>query len=243
MEMKGSVAIVTGASSGIGAATARALSAAGAKVVLLARREDRIRNIAEELNDAIAIRCDVTDEGQVNQAINQTLETYGNIDILVNNAGQGLHSPIEEIKPDDFRDVFELNVLAPLVVMQHVVPAMRKQGEGRIVNVSSGIWFHPLAESGAYAATKAALSTLAGVARVELEEANIKVSVMYPFITETELVDSIKAGKDSAKKAEAPIATERQSPELVAIKILELIRSGEERADLVPVKYGGSYEG
>ncbi len=243
MELKGSVAIVTGASSGIGATTARALSAAGAKVVLLARREDRMRKLAEELNDAVAIRCDVTDEGQVDQAVKQTLEALGRIDILVNNAGQGLHSPIEEIKPNDFRDILELNVVAPLVVMQHVLPAMRKQGEGRIVNVSSGIWFHPLAESGAYAATKAALSTLAGVARVELEEANIKVSVMYPFITETELVDSIKAGKNSARKAEAPIADERQSPELVATKILELIRSGEERADLVPVKYGGSYEG
>ncbi len=114
MELKGSVAIVTGASSGIGAATARALSAAGAKVVLLARREDRIRKLAEELNDAVAIRCDVTDKGQVDQAVKKTLETLGRIDILVNNAGQGLHSPIEEIKPNDFRDVLELNVVAHL---------------------------------------------------------------------------------------------------------------------------------
>lgn len=127
--------------------------------------------------------------------------------------------------------------------MQHVLPAMHKQGAGSIVNVSSGIWFHPLAESAAYSATKAALSTISGVARVELEKTNIAVSVIYPFITETELVASIKAGSESAKKLEAPISAERQHPEQVAEKILELVRSGEKQADLVPVQYGGTYEG
>ncbi|GAN67551.1 SDR family oxidoreductase [Acetobacter orleanensis] len=243
MKIPGSVAIVTGASSGIGAATARALSAAGAKVILLARREERIKKLAEELSDAVAIRCDVTDRDQVDHAIQETLKIHGRIDILINNAGQALQAPIEQINIDDFRDIFELNVLAPLVMMQHALPAMHKQGAGSIVNVSSGIWFHPLAESAAYSATKAALSTISGVARIELEKANIAVSVIYPFITETELVASIKAGAESAKKLEAPIAAERQRPEQVAEKILELVRSGEKQADLVPVQYGGTYEG
>lgn len=142
-----------------------------------------------------------------------------------------------------FRDIFELNVLAPLVMMQNVIPAMRKQGAGSIVTVSSGIWFHPLAESAAYSATKAALSTISGVARIGLEEANIAVSLMYPLVTETELVASIKAGSESAKKMEAPHEADRQKPEQVADRIVELVRSGEKQADLVPKKYGGTFEG
>lgn len=243
MYINGSVAIVTGASSGIGAATARALAAEGAKVVLLARRLDRIEKLAADLGDAIAIKCDVTSKDQVQSAVAEALKAYGRIDIVVNNAGQALQASIEEINPDDFRDIFELNVVAPLVMMQTVIPTMRSQGAGSFVNISSGIWFHPISESGAYSATKAAISTLTGVARLDLAETNIAVSLMYPFITETELVDSIKAGRESAERIEAPIASERQSPELVASKILELIRTGEKQGDLVPKKYGGSYEG
>ncbi len=91
----------------------------------------------------------MTDPGQVDRAVKETLKAYGRIDILINCAGQVLNAAIEKIEADDFRDIFELNVLAPLVMMQHVIPAMREQGAGSIVNVSSGIWFHPLAESAA----------------------------------------------------------------------------------------------
>lgn len=243
MEINGSVAIVTGASSGIGAATARALATSGAKVVLLARRKDRIEKLASELENAIAVTCDVTSKDQVKHAVDEALKVHGRIDIVVNNAGQALQASIDEINPDDFREIFELNVVAPLVMMQTVIPTMRQQGAGSFVNISSGIWFQPISESGAYSATKAALSILTGVAQVDLAETNIAVSLMYPFITETELVDAIKAGRDSAERIEAPIASERQSPELVATKIIELIRTGEKQGDLVPKKYGGTYEG
>lgn len=243
MEINGSVAIVTGASSGIGAATARALATSGAKVVLLARRKERIEKLASELENAIAVTCDVTSKDQVKHAVDEALKVHGRIDIVVNNAGQALQASIDEINPDDFREIFELNVVAPLVMMQTVIPTMRQQGAGSFVNISSGIWFQPISESGAYSATKAALSILTGVAQVDLAETNIAVSLMYPFITETELVDAIKAGRDSAERIEAPIASERQSPELVATKIIELIRTGEKQGDLVPKKYGGTYEG
>jgi len=243
MEINGSVAIVTGASSGIGAATARALATSGAKVVLLARRKDRIEKLASELENAIAVTCDVTSKDQVKHAVDEALKVHGRIDIVVNNAGQALQASIDEINPDDFREIFELNVVAPLVMMQTVIPTMRQQGAGSFVNISSGIWFQPISESGAYSATKAALSILTGVAQVDLAGTDIAVSLMYPFITETELVDAIKAGRDSAERIEAPIASERQSPELVATKIIELIRTGEKQGDLVPKKYGGTYEG
>src|ERR1700712_1824617 len=100
MKIKDSVFVITGASSGIGAATARAASAAGARVVLAARREDRIREIAKELDGAIAVRCDVTDKAQVAALVADSLDAFGRIDVLVNNAGQGLQAEVEQLSLD-----------------------------------------------------------------------------------------------------------------------------------------------
>ena len=139
MEIKDAVVIVTGASSGIGEATARAAALSGARVVLLARRKDRIEALAREIgNEALAVVCDVTHPEQVKQAVHAAAQKYGRIDVLVNNAGQGLHATIEEIGIEDFKDVLDLNCVAPLVMMQAVIPHMRRQGAGSIVNVSSG---------------------------------------------------------------------------------------------------------
>ncbi len=94
MDINGAVVLVTGASSGIGAATARAASQAGARVVLAARREDRIRQLADELGAAVHVRCDVTDSKQVAAAVDAATSAFGRIDVLVNNAGQGLHAAL-----------------------------------------------------------------------------------------------------------------------------------------------------
>ena len=96
MDLNNSVVLVTGASSGIGAATAQAASRAGARVVLAARREDRIRQLATDLGDALAVECDVTDAGQVADAVRAAMDKFGRLDVLVNNAGQGLTASIEE---------------------------------------------------------------------------------------------------------------------------------------------------
>ena len=168
-DIKNAVVLVTGASSGIGAATARAASRDGAQLVLIARREDRIRQLAEELGDAIPVRCDVTDARQVATAVDAAISAFGRIDVLIDNAGQGLQAPIEEVQPDDFRALLELNLVAPLLTMQAVIPVMRKQAAGGIVNVSSGTTFSALPASGAYAASKAGLNMLSAVARVDLE--------------------------------------------------------------------------
>ena len=240
MDINGAVVLVTGASSGIGEATARAASRAGARVVLAARREDRIRSIAEELGEALAVRCDVTDRAQVADAVRTATDRFGRIDVLVNNAGQGLQASLDDIDIEDFRNLLDLNLVAPLVTMQAVVPLMRRQGAGAIVNVSSGITFAPLPGTGAYSGSKAALSMLSSVARVELADAGIAVSTMYPFVTATEFVDSVKAGRDAAKDLESGTNAARQKPEQVAEKILDLIRTGAERADLVPERLGGT---
>ena len=243
MDINGAVVLVTGASSGIGTATARAASRAGARVVLIARREDRIRQLADELGDALPVRCDVTDPQQVAAAIDAATSAFGQIDVLINNAGQGLQAAIDEIDPDDFRALLDLNLVAPLVTMQAVIPTMRAQGAGSIVNVSSGTTFSALPGSGAYASSKAGFNMLSAVARVDLAGAGIVVSTMYPFVTDTEFVQSIRAGREAASRQVSSGALQAQPPELVADAILDLVHTGAERADLVPEQFGGSFKG
>jgi NADP-dependent 3-hydroxy acid dehydrogenase YdfG len=212
-------------------------------VVLAARREERIRKLADELGDAVAVRCDVTDPEQVEVAVRTATDAFGRIDVLVNNAGQGLHAPIDEIDPDDFRAVLDLNLVAPLITMRAVIPIMREQAAGSIVYVNSGITFGALPGSGAYAGFKAGLNKLSAVARAELADAGIAVSTMYPFITATEFVDSIRAGKEAASDLESSHAPRPQTPDQVAEAILDLVRTGAEQADLVPERFGGSFKG
>lgn len=242
MDIDAAVVLITGASSGIGEATVRAASRAGARLVLAARREDRITRLAEELGNAVAVRCDVTDADQLARAVRAATETFGRLDVLVNNAGQGMNARVEDIDVDDFRAVLELNTVAPLVAMQAVVPLMREQGGGSIVNVGSGITFSDLPETGAYSASKAGLSKLSAVARVELADAGITVSTVYPFVTSTEFSTSLRGDKESAANLESSHAPQPQPPELVAETILDLVRTGAAQADLVPVQFGGSYQ-
>lgn len=238
MKIDRSVVIITGASSGIGAATARAAAAAGARVVLAARREDRISALADELDGAIAVRFDVTDQEQVAALVQVALDAFGRVDVLVNNAGQGLQATTEQISLDDFREVLELNLVAPLALMQAVLPAMRRQGAGRIVNVSSGTTFADVPGTGGYVASKIALERLSAIARNELEGTGVTVSTMIPFATNTEFLSSIRAGRADAEAMTSGATFD--APEQVADAILELIVTGEARRDLVPVAYGGT---
>src|SRR5512135_776618 len=126
MDVKHKVAIVTGASSGIGAATARLLSTHGARVVLAARRSERLQELARDLKGALAVTTDVTRAADVERLVSTTVERMGRVDILVNNAGQGLHVPVESVSVEDYRAVLELNAVAPLMLMQAVIPHMRR---------------------------------------------------------------------------------------------------------------------
>lgn len=238
MDIDDSVFLITGASSGIGAATARAASRAGARLVLVARREDRIRALADELGHAIPVRADVTDQAQVDAAVRAALDAFGRIDVLVNNAGQGLQASTEEIALDDFRAVLELNLVAPLAMMQAVLPAMRRQGTGSVVNVSSGTTFADVPGTGGYVASKIALERLSAIARNELEGTGIRISTVIPFATRTEFLTSIRAGRADAEAMTS--GADFDTPEQVADAILELVETGAPRLDLVPVAYGGS---
>jgi short-subunit dehydrogenase len=239
VDIRDTVIVITGASSGIGAATARAASREGARVVLAARREERVQALADELGDgAVAVRCDVTDADRIDGLVQTALAAFGRIDVLVNNAGQGLQAGVEQIALDDLRAVLELNLIAPLALMQAVLPSMRRQGRGAIVNISSGTTFADVPGTGGYVASKIALERLSAIARNELEGTGVVVSTLIPFATSTEFLTSIRAGRSEAEEMTA--GADFDSPETVADAVLELVRSGEARKDLVPAAYGGS---
>jgi NADP-dependent 3-hydroxy acid dehydrogenase YdfG len=185
-DLDGMTVIVTGASSGIGAATARLLHAAGAAPVLAARRTERLDALSRELGGALAVTADVTDRAAVKRIVEQALDRHGRIDGLVNNAGVSLHERIGELDLDEFARVLDLNVISVVAMTQAVLPAMRAQGSGRIVNVSSGTTRMVPAGVGPYAATKSALNMLTAVGRRELEADGIAVSLVVPSITATE---------------------------------------------------------
>lgn len=184
MDINGAVVLVTGASSGIGAATARAAACAGAQVVLAARRGERLRQLADELGEAVPVRCDVTDPGQVEAAVRTATEAFGRIDVLVNSAGQGLQASMDEIDPDDFRALLDLNLVAPLITMQAVIPIMRKQAAGSIVNISSGIIFANIPGSGCSTAKPGVLIELGDVVDRNLPDRQLTGQQPQPICPE-----------------------------------------------------------
>lgn len=231
MILTNKVIIITGASSGIGLATAKLFSEKGAKVVLAARSKEKLENISKQLPDSLVIPTDVTNEQQIKHMITGTKEHFGRIDILINNAGQGYDAPIEKINIGTYHKIFDLDVVAPLIAMQQVIPIMRKQGEGIIVNISSGTALMYLPNMAAYSSLKRALVGISLTAREELQNDNIAVSVVYPYITDTEFEkNTIKEAfgenwqDEGVENRELPPA---DSPEYVAEKILEGIQKKE----------------
>ena len=194
MQIENAVVLVTGASSGIGEATARAAAGQGARLVLAARRADRLAALAQKLGGALAVPCDVTDPQQVDRLVRTAVEAFGRVDVLVNNAGQGLQASVEETDLADFRALLEPNLVAPLALMQAVLPLMRARGAGSIVNVSSGTTFANAPGTGGYVASKIALERLSAIAREELAGTGVTVSTVIPFATSTEFVD-VAAGR------------------------------------------------
>jgi short-subunit dehydrogenase len=186
-EIRDSVIVVTGASGGIGSAICRKLASQGARLVMVARDKARLTALAKELPAALAMAEDVTKEGSATRIVDKALAKFGRIDALVNGAGRGMWEPIEKIDLRRYQELFELNVLAALRLMQAVIPVMRKQGGGAIVNISSAsskLFIVP--NLAGYSSTKYALNCLSLTAREEVKKDGITVSVIYPILVNTD---------------------------------------------------------
>ena len=139
---------------GIGAAVAKRLGKEGAKLVLAARSEDKLKEVAAGIPGAHIVRADMSKPEDIKALVKETMDTFGRVDILINNAGQGMRSPVESIDLGDYRSIMDLNVFGPLVAMQEVIPVMRKQGGGMILNVSSMVTRMYYPHLAAYSSTK-----------------------------------------------------------------------------------------
>ena len=193
--IEGKVVVITGASSGLGEATARHLSAHGAHVVLGARRAERIQSLADELTrggaKAIAVATDVTRFDNVKQLVDTAVQTYGRIDVMINNAGLMPHSPLERVKVDDWNRTIDVNLKGVLYGIGAALPYMKQQKSGQIINVSSVAGHKVRPGSAVYAATKAAVLMLSEGLRQEVKAYDIRTTVISPGAVDTELPNSI----------------------------------------------------
>ncbi|MFQ5471981.1 MAG: SDR family NAD(P)-dependent oxidoreductase [Dehalococcoidia bacterium] len=195
MRIDGRTAIVTGASSGIGRATALALARRHANVVLAARSQEKLAAVADEIrgpsNQVLIVPTDVTDRLSVEALARITVEEFDSVDILVNNAGIGLYAPIAGGNLDNMRRLFEVNYWGAIHCIQAVVPYMLSQHRGHIANVSSVAGKVAPAYMGAYAGTKFALTAASDAVRSELSGTGIHVSTIYPGLTETSFTENM----------------------------------------------------
>jgi meso-butanediol dehydrogenase/(S,S)-butanediol dehydrogenase/diacetyl reductase len=176
MRLNGKIAMVSGASRGMGRAIASAFAAEGAQVVMLARRLDELQAAAAEIGgDLLPLACDIGDPESVRAAFAATADRFGGLDILVNNAALATPNPIADARDEDVQKEVAVNILGPLYCCRAAIPLMRSRGGGDIVNISSESVNHPYPHLGLYAATKSALETLSTVLRNELANDAIRV--------------------------------------------------------------------
>jgi short-subunit dehydrogenase len=231
MDIQDKVVIITGASEGIGLATARLFAQEGAKVALAARSADTLNTIVNELHEqhceAVAVPTDMHNKDEIESLADSVFQQYGRIDILINNAGQSVRGNVADVDIDQFRQIFELNVLGPVKAMQALIPKMRQNGGGLIINVSSNVTKMHLPAISAYAATKAALNMISNTAREELASDNIRITTMFPGQTATNFGKNSLATSKTNQQGPRPRqgGPEPDSAEAVAQKILEAARN------------------
>jgi NADP-dependent 3-hydroxy acid dehydrogenase YdfG len=191
--ISGKVVVITGASSGLGEATARTLTAAGAKVVLGARRLDRLQALATELDlpAGAAVQTDVSDRAQVQGLVDAAVALHGRIDVMVNNAGLMPHSPLERGKVEDWDRMIDVNLKGVLYGIAAALPYMRAQKSGHFINVSSVAGHKVRPGSAVYAATKAAVLMLSEGLRQEVKPYGIRTTVISPGAVQSELPGSV----------------------------------------------------
>jgi len=220
--LKGKVAVVTGASSGIGEATVLELASRGASVAAAARSVERLEGLARRAaaSGVLVVEADVADRESVEAMVELTVKKFGRLDVLVNNAGLGLSGRISELRPEDLRYVFEVNTIGPLNCVQAALPRMGSGG--RIINVSSVVGLRAIPKVGGYCSTKFALNALSDSLRVEVADRGISVTSVYPGTTRTSFRDNSRRTRDE-KRGWRPRGV---PPERVAKKIAAAAEKG-----------------
>jgi 3-hydroxybutyrate dehydrogenase len=201
------VVFVTGAAQGIGFEIGKEFAAGGAKVVLTDLKEDGVQEAARSLKnegyDALGLRCDVTSEEDLKEAIASTVDQYGRLDVLINNAGLQHVAPIEEFPTEKFEFLVKVMLTAPFVAIKHVLPIMKDQGFGRIINMASINGLVGFASKAAYNSAKHGVIGLTKVAALEAAEHGVTVNAVCPGYVDTPLVQNQLA--DLAKTRNVPL--------------------------------------
>jgi NADP-dependent 3-hydroxy acid dehydrogenase YdfG len=227
------VVLVTGASQGLGREIALAFAREGARLVLAARSAERLQSVAEEIHklgaEALAIPTDIADESQVKNLVEAAQAGFGRIDVVVNNAGIARVGGVESPRfAADLQQTMQASVFGMVRVTQAVLPIMRKQGSGAIVNMSSVMGRKAFARFGSYAMAMHAVTAFSDALRQELRGSNIQVCVIHPGLSATRLLERANA-------AEMPPAFEHMTPlapELVARAVVQAVRRGRQRVVL-----------
>jgi short-subunit dehydrogenase len=199
VRIDGTRVIVTGASSGIGRALTIALAERGAVLTLAARRSDRLEEVVREVGERfpsspspVAVRCDVSNAADVTALVGGAVERLGTVDVLINNAGISVFGEEARTSIDDYRNLMTVNFFGAVHSMREVLPFMRRQGSGLIVNVASVAALYGVPYLAAYCASKAALVVLSQSLRAELHRSGVRVMLVYPGYTETEIFEREK---------------------------------------------------
>jgi len=192
--------LITGASSGIGEDVALGFARQGARVALVARRKDKLEDLASRINlaggRAVAVSCDVTKRADLDSAVELISRTFNRIDILVNSAGILIPSEVEKMNPADLEKMMNVNLYGALHAIQAVVPIMRRQGSGNIVNIASLAGRRGMSPLGGYCATKFAMVGLTEALRMELFNTGIRVSLVMPGVIDTPMTTDAKLSSE-----------------------------------------------
>lgn len=221
MDLSGKVAVITGASMGIGEAIAKVFADHGASVVLLSRdatRAEAARGRIGHSDRTLALSCDVRNREEIDRVISLTLHHFSRIDIWVNNAGHGIMDSIGQVDMAAVRDTFETNFFGTVASMQAVLAVMKPQGSGSIINISSVAGHLPLPFHSIYSATKFAMNAVGKAANVELHGTGIHVTTVCPGYVRTAFSANAKRGREA--KTVRPASTRGISAERVARAVL-----------------------
>ncbi|MEQ1868655.1 MAG: SDR family NAD(P)-dependent oxidoreductase [Vicinamibacterales bacterium] len=228
------VVAITGASAGIGRATALRFARDGASVAICARREDRLKAVASEIEQAggraLPIVADVTSASDMQMFVDRTVRAYGRLDVAMCNAGYGVYGAIDTIPEDTMRALMEVNYFGTYHLLHAALPILRKQNAGHIIVVSSIVGQRGIPYMGAYSATKFAQVGLAECVRAELHGTPIHLSIVYPISTETEFFGVMTKHSGFATRAAGP----KQSADSVANAIVAAI--GRPTPEIYPKK-------